>query len=149
MTPRPATRRSLPIALLRARERVMEPIRAMLAQSGVSEQKWRVLRVLEESGPMDLTRLAAEACLLLPSLTRMLPALLAEGLVARQPDPADRRRAVIAIAPPGRALLDRPAEESAAIFARIEAEFGPERLQTLLDLLDDLRSLRGGRDGLD
>lgn len=148
MTALRTTRRSLPIALLRARERVMEPIRAMLAASGVSEQKWRVLRVLDESGPMDQTRLAAEACLLLPSLTRMLPAMLAEGLVARQPDAADRRRAVIAIAPPGRALLDRHAGESAAIFARIEAEFGPERLEALLDLLDDLRNLKIGRDGL-
>ncbi len=42
------TNRSLPIALLRARETVMGPIRDMLATSGVNEQKWRVLRVLQE-----------------------------------------------------------------------------------------------------
>jgi len=37
-----STDRSLPIALLRARETVMEPVRDMLSESGISEQKWRV-----------------------------------------------------------------------------------------------------------
>ena len=41
------TGRSLPIALLRARETVMGPIRDMLTTSGVNEQKWRVLRVVQ------------------------------------------------------------------------------------------------------
>ena len=44
------TSRSLPIALLRARETVMAPIREMLAESDINEQKWRVLRVLDEVG---------------------------------------------------------------------------------------------------
>ena len=60
------TKRSLPIALLRAREQVMVPIRAMLAESGVTEQKWRVLRVLEETGEIEPTVIASEACLHLP-----------------------------------------------------------------------------------
>jgi homoprotocatechuate degradation regulator HpaR len=143
------TRRSLPIALLRARERVMEPIRDMLGRSGVSEQKWRVLRVLDEGGAMDLTRLATESCLLLPSLTRMVGPMQAEGLIATERPAADRRRVVVAITAQGRALLARHAAESAAIFARIEDEFGPERLEALLDLLEHLRGLdlRRGRGG--
>ena len=74
MPPLRRTARSLPIALLRARERVMGPIREILNESGISEQKFRVLRVVEESGPMEQTALAQQACLLLPSLTRMLRA---------------------------------------------------------------------------
>ena len=49
-TPLRRTNRSLPIALLRARETVMGPVREMLAGTPVNEQKWRVLRVLDESG---------------------------------------------------------------------------------------------------
>ena len=75
MPPLRRTARSLPIALLRARERVMGPIREILNESGISEQKFRVLRVVEESGPMEQTALAQQACLLLPSLTRMLRAM--------------------------------------------------------------------------
>ncbi len=143
-TPPPfrATRRSLPIALLRARETVMGPIREMLAGSGVNEQKWRVLRVLEETGPMEQTAIAAEACLLLSSLTRMLQTMEADGLVTRAADPADRRRSIVTIAPGGRALIAAHAAQSAAIFARLEAEYGPDKLETLLDLLEDLRRVR-------
>ena len=72
------TKRSLPIALLRAREQVMEPIRAMLADSGVTEQKWRVLRVLEEAGEIEPTVIAREACLHLPSLSRILKTMQQE-----------------------------------------------------------------------
>lgn len=135
------TRRSLPIALLRAREVVMGPIREMLALSGVNEQKWRVLRVLQEQGPMELSPLAEEACLLLPSLTRMIPPMEAEGLVTRHTPPEDRRRTVVQITEAGVALIHRHAAESAAIFARIEADFGAARLEQLLDFLEALQKI--------
>ncbi len=135
------TRRSLPIALLRARETVMGPIREMLAQSGVNEQKWRVLRVLQEQGPLELTALAAETCLLLPSLTRMTRPMLDEGLITRSTPPDDRRKTVVAITLTGEALIRTHAAESARIFARIESEFGADRLEQLLDLLEDLQGL--------
>lgn len=143
MTPVPLrqTRRSLPIALLRARETLMGPIRAMLAASGVNEQKWRVLRMLDEQGPLELTLLAQEACLLLSSLTRMVRPMQDEGLITRSVPARDRRRVVVAITDKGRDLIRAHMAQSNAIFARIEAEFGKERMETLLDLLDDLRAL--------
>lgn len=140
------TRRSLPIALLRAREAVMGPIREMLATSGVNEQKWRVLRVLQESGPMELTHLAGEACLLLPSLTRMVRPMEDEGLVSRSTPPEDRRKVVVAITEGGEALVRAHAAESRALIEDIERRFGRERMEALLDLLEDLRRLDGGED---
>ncbi len=127
----------------------MSPIRDMLAQSGVNEQKWRVLRVVQEAGPQELSQIADEACLLLSSLTRMVPPMVAEGLITRTTPPGDRRKTIIAITPQGEALIRAHAVESAAIFARIEAEFGADRLDQLLDLLEDLRQLdlRGTRQG--
>lgn len=135
------TRRSLPIALLRARETVMGPIRDMLATSGVNEQKWRVLRVLQERGPMDLTPLAVEACLLLPSLHRMIRPMQDEGLIDRADSAEDRRKVVIAVTAKGEALIQAHSGESARFFARIEREFGHDRLETLLDLLEELQKL--------
>ncbi|MGQ0565141.1 MAG: homoprotocatechuate degradation operon regulator HpaR [Gemmobacter sp.] len=135
------TRRSLPIALLRAREKVMGPVRDMLATSGVNEQKWRVLRVLQESGPLDLGQVASEACLLLSSLTRMVQPMVKEGLIARHVPPEDRRRVVLTITPAGEALVHAHAAQSAAIFARIEAAFGAYRMERLLDLLEALQVL--------
>jgi homoprotocatechuate degradation regulator HpaR len=135
------TRRSLPIALLRARETVMGPLRGMLATSGVNEQKWRVLRVLQESGPLELGQVASEACLLLSSLTRMVPPMVQEGLIARHVPSQDRRKVILTITPTGKALVHAHSAQSAAIFARIEAAFGADKLEQLLDLLEALQKL--------
>jgi len=135
------TRRSLPIALLRARETVMGPIREMLSQSDINEQKWRVLRVLDERGPCELTQVAKDACLLLPSLTRIIRAMEEEGLATRATDPEDRRKTIATITDAGRALIVAHLAESNAIFARLERDFGHEKLEELLDLLDELQAL--------
>lgn len=122
----------------------MGPIRDMLASSGVNEQKWRVLRVLQESGPLELTPLAQEACLLLPSLTRMARTMEDEGLVTRAVPPEDRRKVVLAITPAGEALVRAHSAESRAIFDEIERRFGRARMEELLDLLEELRQLKIG-----
>lgn len=135
------TDRSLPIALLRARETVMGPIREMLSASGVSEQKWRLLRVLHEQGPMDLTALSRAACLLMPSLTRMIRPMQAEGLIRREVPAGDRRRVVLAVTPQGLDLTRRHAPTNAALVVRVEAAFGADRVALLLDLLNDLQRI--------
>lgn len=132
------TKRSLPIALLRAREQVMVPIRSMLAQSGVTEQKWRVLRVLEELGEVEPTLIASEACLHLPSLSRILKSMEADGLIQRKEDLEDRRKTMVGISKAGRAILTKHAQQSAEIFAQLEARMGKEKLETILDLLEEL-----------
>lgn len=133
------TSRSLPIALLRAREAVMTPIRAMLAESPLNEQKWRVMRAIDEGGAMEQTAIARAACLLLPSLTRIVQTLEADGLLTRQPHPADRRKVVVELTDRGQALIDGYAARSRAILDRIETELGAGKLETLLGLLDELQ----------
>jgi homoprotocatechuate degradation regulator HpaR len=135
------TGRSLPIALLRGRETVMAPIRDMLAKSPVNEQKWRVLRVLIEDGPMEISAVADRACLQMPSLTRIVQAMEAEGFVARAADATDRRKSIITATSQGRAVITAHAAESQAFFARLEALYGKEKLEQLLDLLEELRAI--------
>jgi homoprotocatechuate degradation regulator HpaR len=137
------TSRSLPIALLRARETVMGPIREMLAQSGINEQKWRVLRVLDEEGPMEQTALAARACLLLSSLTRILKTMEGEGLLTRASDPGDRRKSIVSVTDKGRGLIRTHLPQAEAIFAALTARYGAGRMEDLLDLLEELHGLEG------
>lgn len=134
------TSRSLPIALLRARETVMGSFRDMLAKAGVSEQKWRVLRVLSEGGPMEQTSIADGACLLLPSLTRILASMEKEGLVTRASDTKDRRKTIVVLAAAGMKLIETHSEESQAITKSLEDSFGKDRIEALLDLLEDLHN---------
>jgi homoprotocatechuate degradation regulator HpaR len=137
----PSTTRSLPIAMLRARETMMAPIRHMLQKAGVTEQQWRVLRVLAERGTTDPKDLAQEACLLNPSLTRIMQLLEKKRLIVRKDHPSDRRKVLLDITPEGLALLRQAAPESQAIFARLEELYGRERMEQLLDLLNTLSAL--------
>ncbi|SIO01992.1 homoprotocatechuate degradation operon regulator HpaR [Vannielia litorea] len=132
------TSRSLPIALLRAREAVMAPVRGMLSSTGVTEQQWRVLRVLDENRTMEPKALAQQACLLLPSLTRIMQSLEERGYITREKDPNDGRKLRLAITEEGRALIARHVGESNRIFNELETAFGRERVDALLDLLNEL-----------
>lgn len=134
--------RSLPIALLRARESVMGPIRNMLSKAGVTEQQWRVLRVLNERGVLDPTEIADRSCLLLPSLTRILQTLESKAYIERQPHPTDRRKQQISITPTGRQLILDNLYESQRLNAWLKESFGEDRLELLLDLLNELDALK-------
>ena len=135
------TRRSIPIALLRARERVMSRFRPMLAEHGVTEQQWRVLRVVAESEAVDASELAQRACILAPSLTRIAKHLEDNRYIERVKDPVDARRVRFEMAPAGLALIDAMASEREAIYAAIEADFGAERVEALLELLEQLADI--------
>ena len=134
----PSTRRSLPIALIRAREAVMGPIREMLAGTGLTEQQWRVLRVLDEFGAQDATQLAARAGLIASSLTRIVQSMVTEGLVTRSTSMEDRRRQVIAIADRGQAILVENKATATRIAEGYRAKLGAKDYERLLDLLEQL-----------
>lgn len=136
------TRRALPIALLRARETVMVRFRPVLARHDITEQQWRVIRVLGEESPLDAGEVANRACVLAPSLTRIIKALEDRALITRERDSGDGRRVSLEIAPAGLALLRAVTPETCVIYADLEARYGRRRIETLLDMLGDLADLR-------
>ena len=131
----PPTTRSLPIALIRAREGVMIPIREMLAESGISEQQWRVLRVLDEHGPLDASTLADRASLLFPSLTRIAQSMRKKGLISQVQDKTDRRRQVIEITDAGQKIIDDNVDHAVQIVEGFKLSIGEANYEQLLDLL--------------
>lgn len=123
---------SLPIALLRAREALMQRFRPMLASHGLTEQQWRVLRALAAHGELEVSRLAEKALILGPSLSRILRHFEAEGLVEKTRDPNDRRRFGLTLTDAGRAVIARVQPDSEAIYAEIEALLGAEEMRALV-----------------
>jgi homoprotocatechuate degradation regulator HpaR len=130
------TRRSLPMALLRARETVMGHFRPMLERYDVTEQQWRVLRIVAENQRLDASDVAERAAILAPSLTRIIRALEQRKLIRRRQDTQDRRRVMLEIAPAGLALITKAVPESLAAHKAVEDRFGKECVEQLLDLLD-------------
>ncbi|MEM9318957.1 MAG: homoprotocatechuate degradation operon regulator HpaR [Pseudomonadota bacterium] len=131
----PSTSRSLPIALIRAREGVMGPIREMLVETSLTEQQWRVLRVLAEHGAMDSKTLANRASLLFPSLTRIANTLREKGFVTQTRNDADRRRQMIEITDKGQAIIQANTPKAAKIVDGFKASLGEADYELLLDLL--------------
>jgi homoprotocatechuate degradation regulator HpaR len=131
----PDTARSLPIALMRAREGVMIPIREMLADTGITEQQWRVLRVLSEHGTLDSKTLADRASLLLPSLTRIATTLREKGLITQKRDESDRRRQFVTITPAGQKIIADNTAQATDIVAEFQRIVGKKDYEVLLDLL--------------
>ncbi len=119
----------------------MGPIRKMLADVGVTEQQWRVLRVLDEEGPQEPTHIADRACLLLPSLTRILQKLEAKGLIRREIHPDDKRRQIVDISAKGKQIIHDNIQVTVHLAEDLRTKLGPERHEALLDLLNELRNL--------
>jgi homoprotocatechuate degradation regulator HpaR len=132
----PFAHRNLPRLLLQAREAVMGHFRPNLREHGLTDQQWRVLRVLGERGATDAGTIAAEAYLLGPSLTGVLARMERDGLVKRSRDAADARRTRVLATAKGRRLVQKLAESIEAHYAAMEQALGKAQLAQLYGLLD-------------
>ncbi|UOA28950.1 hypothetical protein DSM107133_03709 (plasmid) [Pseudosulfitobacter sp. DSM 107133] len=110
----------------------------MLLANDVTEQQWRVLRILFDIESIDAGELAARACILAPSLSRISKALETRGLIKVSRDPFDGRRSILCLTTEGIAFMNLVAPQSAQIYANIEAKVGRERIDTLIDELEGL-----------
>tara|TARA_B100000315_G_scaffold146048_1_gene134904 strand:+ start:4062 stop:4529 length:468 start_codon:yes stop_codon:yes gene_type:complete len=130
--------RSLPMALLRAREAAMERFRPSLRAHDLTDQQWRVLRALYDHGQKDLGELADMCCLLKPSITRIIRSMESRALLIKRADANDQRRMIVSITAEGRELITKIGPISEQIYAQIAEEFGAEELEDLYQKLDTL-----------
>jgi homoprotocatechuate degradation regulator HpaR len=134
----PFAHRNLPRLLLQAREAVLEHFRPGLREHGLTDQQWRVLRVLAEEGECDVSTIAQGAYLLGPSLSGVLTRMERDGLIVRAADSQDARRQVIRASAKGKRLVARLAESIEAHYISMEAALGKARLTQLYGLLDEV-----------
>ena len=128
--------RNLPKLLLQARESVMAHTRPGLRKNGLSDQQWRVLRVLGEHGLMETGQIARQALILGPSLTGVLTRMQRDELIQRTQDPQDQRRTVVELTDKGRKLVEKLAHLIEAHYALMEQSLGEQKLAQLYTLLD-------------
>jgi homoprotocatechuate degradation regulator HpaR len=133
--------RNLPRLLLQARESVMAHTRPSLREQGLSDQQWRVLRVLGEHGTVETGKIAREAFILGPSLTGVLTRMERDGLVQRERDPADQRRTVVQATAKGLKLVEKLSHVVEAHYGWMEKSLGKQKLTELYGLLDKVIEL--------
>jgi len=130
--------RSLPMQLMLAREAVMLRFRPHLNEHGLTDQQWRIIRALNEVDALDMAALGRVCCLHTASLSRSLPNLEADGLITRRANKQDQRRVSASLTAKGRRLFETVAPQSEAIYAQLAQEIGPQRLEQVYGLLDEV-----------
>lgn len=137
-TPKP----SLTLSLLQAREGAMAFFRPALNVHDLTEQQWRVIRILRQQGELENHQLAEAACILKPSMSVVLKRLERDGIVARRKSPEDQRRVFINLTAKGHEAFMAMSEEMGRNYGKIFNQFGEQKLQHLMLLLDEMKKIK-------
>lgn len=136
--PTPLKRRNLPLMMLQAREHVIAHFRPVLNANGITEQQWRIVRLLLDTGPLEPHQIGELCRLSSPSLAGVLSRMEQIGFVRRKRLPDDQRRVHVSLTPRSRALASRMAPRIEAVYAHIEELMGEEFSTAFYRALDDL-----------
>lgn len=109
---------------------------AGLAERGLTRARATVIWVLREREPLTQRELSQAVGTTPRNVTGLLDALEADGFVAREPHPTDRRATLVSLTERGRgasAVLHAEQQEFAGL---LFADVPPERLATFVTALD-------------
>lgn len=97
----------------------------------------RVLSILDESGPLGVSHLAAVDQCSQPTMTGIVNGLVERGWVRKEPDPSDARSTKVTLTPSGhRVLADARASNGALVAERLRtAGTGTDELRTAVAVL--------------
>jgi len=118
--------------LNRTLDAVMPGFRQIFRKFGITEQQWRVLRVLSEVPEIPLTELAGVTLIPAPSLVGVIDRLQTAGLVARHPAKQDRRVVFVTATLQGRELLERLLPQVANAYATLKQSVAADDWEKLM-----------------
>ena len=129
---------SLPIMLYRALDVIMPRFRRIFSDFGLTEQQWRVLRVLWEHKEIALKELAALSLIPAPSLVGIVDRLQKSGLVERRRSESDRRNVFVLATQQGqeleRQIMPRVQKEYLELKSSMDAALWRDLLRGLHEL---------------
>jgi homoprotocatechuate degradation regulator HpaR len=135
-------RRNLPLLLLHAREAAMVHFRPILTRFALTDQQWRILRALSESGAGLEPGQIAEACKISkPSLSGIIARMVDLKWLVRHRSKLDQRRQVVSLASRGRALVDRVSPLVERQYRLLEQSVGVDAFDAIYRSLDDALGL--------
>jgi DNA-binding MarR family transcriptional regulator len=109
----------------------------------VTLTQYRTLVVLASRGPQSLAALASAIEVTPPTATRMCDRLVRKGLVQRRHDRGDRRQIRVALAGPGRQLVDSVTERRRAAIADLLTSIPTREQVALVHSLQSLAQAAG------
>ena len=131
---------SLPMMLYRTLDAVMPRFRKIFNDFGLTEQQWRVLRVLWEHEAMTLGRLADLTLIPAPSLVGIVDRLEHKEFVTRQRSQADRRKVNVVLIAKGVELEQQVMPRVAKTYAELKQSVDEETWRQVLQGLHEIGS---------
>jgi homoprotocatechuate degradation regulator HpaR len=126
--------------LYRTLNTVMPRFRKIFSDFGITEQQWRVLRVLWEHEAVTINRLAELTLIPAPSLVGIIDRLERDELVIRQRSLADRRKVNVVLIARGLELEDQVMPRVAAAYAGLKQSVDSATWDLVLEGLQEIIS---------
>ncbi|MDK3018536.1 MarR family winged helix-turn-helix transcriptional regulator [Pseudodonghicola flavimaris] len=103
---------------------------------------FRVLRCLEQTGPISMSELASHVLVEPANLTKIIDRMTSQGFVMRLPDQNDRRRVLVTLAPAGKQKNSQLADVAKEHEVFVKEMLGAEDVEAIRNLLADLQERR-------
>jgi len=124
--------------LYRTLDAVMPAFRGIFNEFGITEQQWRVLRILWEDDGVSLHTLAEATLIPGPSLVGVIDRLVRDSLVERRRSKVDRRVVHINITRKGKALEASVQPRVDDTSAALEASISQTAWKSLFKAMDEI-----------
>lgn len=121
--------------------RLTRQLRNLDLPQGMTPERLSALSVIDKRGPISVTALADKEMVRPATMSRMVSALVEEGLVRRNEDKTDGRGVLVTTTPKGRRAFQRAQEQRLQHFAVALAALSGEQLAAMRNLTAALERL--------
>lgn len=121
--------------------RLTRQLRNLELPQGMTPERLSALAVIEKRGPISVTALADKEMVRPATMSRMVSALVDEGLVKRSEDKNDGRGVLVSTTPKGRRAYQRAQQQRLQHFAEALEALTPEQLAAMRSLAAALERL--------
>ena len=133
--------RSLPMMLYRTLDAVMPRFRQIFSEFGLTEQQWRVLRVLWQHEQIAFRELADLTLIPPPSLVGVVDRLTKSGLAGRRRSNTDRRHVFVYATGKGVALESQVRPRVDKAYAELRRSVDTKTWNALIAGLEQISSI--------
>jgi DNA-binding MarR family transcriptional regulator len=121
--------------------RLTRQLRSLELPHGMTPERLSALAVIDKQGPISVTALAEREMVRPATMSRMITALVDEGLARRSDDKNDGRGVLISATAKGRRIFQKAQERRLQHFAEMLAELSDEQLAAMRSLTAALERL--------
>lgn len=121
--------------------RLSRQLRTLELPQGMTPERLSALSVIDKRGPISVTALAEREMVRPATMSRMVTALVEEGLVKRSEDKNDARGVLVSATPKGRRVYQRAQEQRLQHFAEVLESLNDEQVASMRSLTSALERL--------